>query len=580
MAIVVFQFGFFGSKSKSSPSFGHSTQTLLLQSGDFLNPAVSPDGRYVAYVLFGSDGLGLSLLQIATGTSLQIVPPRGGVSYRDLRFAPDNSNFYFVSADESGIGILYHISTLGGPPRKVVEGVEGGLTFSPDGAQIAFVRIKPKQNIATDQTEGDFSIIVINSDGTDERTIASIDAVVSGKKTEPDYWSIDWSPDGSTIAYAVLRHDSEREFSYIAEISPTGGVERRIGKPWPGRIESIRWLNEKNGFAVNAIDGKSKVNQLYYVSYPDGIADPITNDLNYYYGISVTADGKSLVTQHLNPDRQIWAAPDGNPNHIRQLTNGNKLCSDMFAWVRDDHLAYDLNETGSFGNRNIWLMRADGSEQQNLTFGNESNTSPTVSPDGQTVVYVSNRSGVAQLWRMNIDQTGRTQLTTLPYSISYPQFSPDGQTVYFRALVGGENHLWRVSINGGDAAEFSNAAIDWWAVSPDGKRLAYSYNDTQAQKTRVRIRPIIEDKTDKILDIAPDIWMQWAPDGNAIYFNSAKDNLRNLWRQSLDGSPAVPVTDFKTNDRLLRFAWSVNGKQFACVRLKRSVDATLISFDK
>ena len=48
--------------------------------------------------------------------------------------------------------------------------------------------------------------------------------------------------------------------------------------------------------------------QVDFVSYPDGEVRRITNDLNYYFGVSLTADDRTLATVQLNLAGNIWVA--------------------------------------------------------------------------------------------------------------------------------------------------------------------------------------------------------------------------------------------------------------------------------
>ena len=132
-------------------------------------------------------------------------------------------------------------------------------------------------------------------------------------------------------------------------------------------------------------------------------------------------------------------------------------------------------------------MEADGSSLRQLTFGASRDFSPTVSPDGQTIVFVSSRSGTKQLWSINIDGGQPTQVTNVPYGITYPRFASDGQTVFFTASVGGEGRLWRASLSGGEPTEVSDAHIGFWAISPEGGRAAYSFLNKETGKTQVRV---------------------------------------------------------------------------------------------
>ncbi len=556
---------FSGVKSRNSLNFEQMRQTRLTQSGDVYGPNISPDGQYLAYAKLDGAKRGLHLRQIATGQVLELLPPRPDVTFWAGKFSPDSNYFYYVESKRNDLGTLYRIPSLGGQPQKLIDFVNGNVTVSPDGNQIAFVRSNKQAGIT--------SIIVINYDGSNEQTIAAIN-------TDSIYWSLDWSPDGSTIAYVINRHEGQNNSWYVAEIPAGGGAERRIGEPRSSQIINARWLPDRKGLIVNAIDQKTKLPQIYYWSYPDGAERRVTNDLNDYFGFTITADGKSIVSQRSEQNRHIWLASGDDANAARQLTFKNGQHFDAVSWLSDDTLVFDADENSSFDNYNIWRLKIGDGEPQPLTTGAGNNTLPVVSPDGKTIAFVSSRSGKPQIWRMNADGSQPTQLTDVDFGIYRLEFSPDGQTLYFKSSIGGMGRMMRVSVNGGEPVSITDADIYKWAISPDGRKLAYSTLDPDAQKVVTRIRPIDEDRTEKVLDIKPETYLQWAKDGQALLFNLAADDAKNIWRQSLsEETEPQQITDFD-KEQIFRFAASPDGKTLACIRYTVTFDAVLLKFDE
>jgi hypothetical protein len=100
------------------------------------------------------------------------------------------------------------------------------------------------------------------------------------------------------------------------------------------------------------------------------------------------------------------------------------------------------------------------------------------------------------------------------------------------------------------------------------------------KKVVTRIRPIDEDRTEKTFDIEPETFLQWAQDGQALYFTTAADNAKNIWRQSLsDATSPQQITDFD-KEQIFRFASSPDCKNLACIRYTITFDAVLLSFNK
>ncbi len=83
----------------------------------------------------------------------------------------------------------------------------------------------------------------------------------------------------------------------------------------------------------------------------------------------------------------------------------------------------------------IWLMNADGSDQQQMTRGQHGDSSPIFSPDGKRLIFVSNRSDGSQLWALPLAGGEATQLTDFPGGVWDPVFSADGRYLAVTAEV-------------------------------------------------------------------------------------------------------------------------------------------------
>ena len=101
--------------------------------------AISPDGSYVVYSQRDHGGVGLWLHHIATGSETQILPSED-VDFRGLTFSPDGNSVYFVRTRKE-IGSfkdLYTMPVLGGHARLLTRDIDSPVSFSPDGHQFVF----------------------------------------------------------------------------------------------------------------------------------------------------------------------------------------------------------------------------------------------------------------------------------------------------------------------------------------------------------------------------------------------------------------------------------------------------------
>ena len=551
-------------RSRPTISIENIKLSRLTTTGDVYAPAISPDGKYLAYC----SGPKLCVQQIATGSTMKIDPPTeahlsGTVRYWGIIFSADSSYIYFIIADdgENVAGTLFRVPVLGGRSQKLKNNVAGGGNESPDGQHFVFIRV--------DQNKGLGYLTISNTDGTNEQIISTIDR-------NSLFCSLDWSPDGGNILYAFRQGTPDGYIHYVAEIPATGGAESRLTLPRRERIVSARWLPDKSGLIMCAIDSVTHLPQLYYVAYPGGDERRITNDLNDYKDISLAGDGRTLVAQISNVTTQLWLAPKGDPGRAAPLASGTRGWFGGLDWMPDSEIVCNSEENGLM---QICKMREDGSQSQQLTTGPGHNTDPSVTPDGRFIVFFSTRSGSGQIWRMTANGDDAVQLTHAIAGVFMPQTSADGEWVYYTADVNGKWQVWKVSIDGGEQTVVEDAPVALWAISPDGKMLAYSFFDDHRKRTRVAVRRLDAAEPFRYFDISPDIGLKWTKDGQALTYVEPVSGNRNIWIQPLDGKSARPLTELPAHEWIVTFAWSPDGKVLAYTRINTTFDAALLELN-
>jgi Tol biopolymer transport system component len=93
------------------------------------------------------------------------VPPAEGIEYANIRFSPDGNFVTFVKRDAASKFTLHQMPVLGGQQKKLIADVDGGITYSPDGKQVAFLRGNYPEM-------GESTVMIANTDGTGERILA------------------------------------------------------------------------------------------------------------------------------------------------------------------------------------------------------------------------------------------------------------------------------------------------------------------------------------------------------------------------------------------------------------------------
>jgi serine/threonine protein kinase/Tol biopolymer transport system component len=518
--------------------------------------AVSPDGKYVVYVVDDQGRQSLWVKQIATSRNLQIVPP-AEIRYRGLTFSPDGNYAYYVVAESNTLTALYQVPTLGGQPRKLLENAEGPVTFSPDGKRLAYVRSN-----ATELT-------IANADGAEIQTVA--------KRTGSETWTMPaWSPDGQTIACGVFSPvDSSRR---LVQVAVKDGREKPIPGPSWLSLAGMCWLPDGSGLLVAARDLETRLLQIWSVSYADGKARRVTNDLANYLGISITADGQTVASVQSELLSNIWVATDGDPGRARRITfeaNKDEGLSGI-SLTPDGRVVYSARTLGIW---DLWICDRDGSDNRQLTFNTRGNYWPSVTPDGRYVVFSSLRTGSANLWRMGLDGENPKQLTGGTGMDGRPVLTPDSQWVIYENIgEGRKSTLWKVNIDGGAPVKLTEQCSDKATISPDGRFVACidRRKNTAASIVIIPADASAPVRTLESPAIVNSSTIRWTADGLGLVYIDSRDRVYNLWTQPVSGGPPKQLSNF-SSDRIFGFDVSPDGKSFALARGHETSDVVLIN---
>jgi TolB protein len=161
---------------------------------------------------------------------------------------------------------------------------------------------------------------------------------------------------------------------------------------------------------------------------------------------------------------------------------------------------------------------------------------------------------------------------------AHPSVSPDGQFVVFTSLRSGTWTIWKVGIDGGTPLQLTNRSSEFPAISPDGKSISYFYTDEQANKQPKLAIIATEGGTPlKTIDLprsVQPIAFAWMPDGQSIAYLDNSSGILNVWSQPLDGGTPKQLTNYKS-EYVTSFAISRDSK-IATYRWSATRDIVLI----
>lgn len=544
LAGLGYGFYYFLNQRNAPAAFRMSNPMRLTSNGKTKSVAVAPDGRFVVYILDDEGRQSLRLKNVETGSDVEILPSADDTPLHSVTFSPDGNTIYFAAK-----GTLFQMPILGGLRKTIVQNFNNRLqynsiTFSPDKKQFAFIRF-----LSDDES----AVIIANSDGSDERTLAV------SKRPEIFQRSAAWSPDGKNITCTGLATGGAQK---IFAVQVADGEVSSVPSPHWAIILQAAWQPDGKHLLVIATEGRSSVfSQIWSLSYSTGEASNITNDFNNYQNLSLTADGRSLAAVRLEQSAHIWVMSGEDSGQIKQLTHGIEKFDGIFGlnFSADGKIFYD---TSPGGKGEVWTIDADGRNAKLIT---DESGSTVSSPDGKYVVFQSNDNEGVGLFRLNLSSGEKKRLTK--GADVWATFSPDGRWIVF-SRWGEQVALWKVSTEGGEEIKLTNfSAVPLApAVSPDGKAIAFYWQKMQPE---IALLPFDGGEITQTFKVPVQYGqgygkpaLQWTADRQAINYAIFRDGVSNIWRQAVTGGEPVQVTNFESG-RIFNFAYSTDGKQIA-----------------
>ncbi|HJQ49259.1 MAG TPA: hypothetical protein VJ838_01960 [Gaiellaceae bacterium] len=186
-------------------------------------------------------------------------------------------------------------------------------------------------------------------------------------------------------------------------------------------------------------------------------------------------NGRIAFGMNVNGNTDVYSALPGGQD-LRRLTTdpGFDACAAYSADGR--RIAYCSGQAG--GPVQVWTMRQNGTDKQQVTQMSGPAIFPDFSPNGSQIVFTAKPAGspTRDIYLVNSNGTDLTRLTTGVGNNTYPAFSPDGNKIVFDSDRTGTWQVWLMNANGANQTQLTSdpqpkdQVPDW---SPDGSRISY-----------------------------------------------------------------------------------------------------------
>jgi serine/threonine protein kinase len=499
-----------------------------------LGTAISPDGKYIAYV--NQNGLHLNVIE--TGEVHDVsVPDDLRTRLWGVGWFPDGEKLIFTADSDTEGSMIWVTSIFGGTPHKLRSDSKLAVV-SPDGKLIAFITGKKHE------------IWVMGADGENpHRVLTDENAVFEG---------LAWSPNMQRLAYLANR-ESPPVWN-IETISLKGGPptvvisdsQRKLSLLWEGNGRMIfdRYEGSPSNFKANLWTIKTNPQ----TGAGAGTATQLTNwDQIMPYSPTVSRDGTRLavVKVHVRDDVSFAELQDAG-TRLASPTRLTLSESQDFpgGWTPGSNsILFASNRTGR---SQIFRQRLEQDNAEPVIEGPDDQRQPEVSPDGRWILYWSSPYAIGGAPPAN------ARLMRLPVSGGSPELVLEagvGTGLDFHCPVRPvsacvlsrweEGQLIFSSLDpvGGQGKELARTKLGMpayldWSIASDGSTIAISSQDQLREKIRVLY---LQNSSERDIPL-PRGWLiwnvNWSADGKGL-FAAAQTTGYFIARVELDGKTRV-----------------------------------------
>jgi serine/threonine protein kinase len=418
-------------------------QQLTFFTDSVVNPALSPDGRMLAFIrgnnpFFGPGQVWLKILpdgqpvELTHDTTLKMSPV----------FSPDGSRILYPTTNPWNV---WEVPVLSGAPRL----------FMPNASSPSWVD-GAKRLMFSEITDGLHMVLITTDEARANRR--EIYAPPGARGMVHNSYR---SPDGKWVL--VVEMGSRGEMLPCRVVPFQGGGTVRTVGPTDGSCFSGAWSPDSKWVYLSVTNANQS--HIWRQRFPDGEPEQVTFGPTSQDGIAMAPDGKSFITAVGSRDSTVWLHDKVGNHQVSSEGSGSEP-----SFSTDGKSLYYLLSNGQTAVNDLWIKDLASGKTEKLLPA-ISALSYSVSRDGKQIAFAANDlNGRSTIWIAPANRRSSPVRVSPQGSIEdSPQFLPDGDLV-FRSIESGSNFLNRMKSDGSGRSRITPQPVfDAITVSPDGR---------------------------------------------------------------------------------------------------------------
>jgi len=495
-------------KDAESPPAVYTSRPITGTIGQEMDINWSPESVFLAFGQTREGSVDVMVQPVAGGEAVLRV---GGPGTETApRWSPDGKYLAYVSSSEPG-NPVFLIPPHGGAPRKLIStdirtldldkmgSAMGDHPWSADSRALLVSRV---------DASGRTAVYRVDRDNGDAEQL-----------TFPPAGSVDLNPSYSFDGERIVFQRRSNGKGALLMMPAAGGDPQvlladefdNIDPAWRPDNRHVLFISDRRG---------SSGADVFEIDVTGGLPRQLTFETNRVYSVSVSADNRVAYAPFWH-DTFLFTVDVGSGER-HQLNSHSK--DNFGARFSPDgrSVAYHSTRTG---NSEIWMNHLDGRPETQITDNDSWDLYPDWSPDGERMIFVSDRDGgLFKIFIANSDGGGGRLLVDKPITLDsqyapvvgslVSRWSPDGERIAFLADGDKALALWTVGADGEGARKVLDNAtgFDWYRDSRHG---IYSrHHGSESEMVAVDL----ETGEEQSIFVGPFIEMDIAPDGSAVAF--------------------------------------------------------------